>query len=82
MTQLDLLFHYEVAPSPSALLAFNKIRDVYGVRRLELRERDKSIRIEFDATRLSAAVIQQLLRRADINVAESLPPTSEADQPI
>jgi hypothetical protein len=80
MTQLDVLYRYEHAPTQSALLALNKIRDVYGVRRVELRESDKSIRIEYDASRLTAAVIQQLLRRADINLVETLPSISQPEK--
>jgi hypothetical protein len=80
MTQLEVVYHYGVAPSQSALLALNKIRDVYGVRRMELRESDKIIRIEYDASRLTAAVIQQLLRRADINLVETLPSISQSEE--
>jgi hypothetical protein len=71
MTQLDILYRYGVAPTQSTLLALSKVRDVYGVRCIELRETDKTVRVEFDASRLTAAVVQQLLRRAGIDIVET-----------
>lgn len=82
MTQLDLLFRYDVAPSERALLALSKARNVYGVRCVEVREADKTLRVEYDATRLNGAVIQQLLRRAGIDIVETVariePPAAPA----
>jgi len=73
MTQLDVLYRYGAVPSEAAVLAVSKVRDVYGVRRLDFRESDKTVRIEYDATRLTEPVIHQLLRRAGLDIVERVP---------
>jgi len=73
MTQLDVLYRYGVAPSEAAVLAVSKIREVYGVRHLEFNEREKTVRVEYDASRLTEPVIHQLLRRAGLEIVETLP---------
>jgi hypothetical protein len=73
MTQLDVLYRYGAVPSEQALLALSKVRDVYGVRRVEVREADKTVRVEYDASRLSGTVIHQLLRRAGFDIVETVP---------
>jgi copper chaperone CopZ len=71
MTQLDVLYRYGSAPSEQALLALSKVRDVYGVRRVEVRESDKTVRVEYDASRLNGALIHQLLCRAGLDIVET-----------
>jgi hypothetical protein len=73
MTQLDVLYRYGVPPSEAAVQAIARLREVYGVRKLELSEAEKTVRIEYDATRLTEPVIHQLLRRAGLDVVEALP---------
>jgi copper chaperone CopZ len=73
MTQLDVLYRYGVPPTEAGMLAMARIREVYGVRRLEFSEAEKTVRIEYDATRLNEAVIHQLLRRAGLDIVEKMP---------
>ena len=73
MTQLDVLYRYGVPPSESAILAMARVREVYGVRRMDLDEADKTVRVEYDATRLTEPVIHQLLRRAGLDIVETVP---------
>jgi hypothetical protein len=73
MTQLDVLYRYGAAPTEAAILAIAKIREVYGVRRIDFREAEKTVRIEYDATRLTEPVIRQLLRRAGLDIVETVP---------
>jgi hypothetical protein len=73
MTQLDVLYRYGVLPTESATLAMAKIREVYGIRRMDLDETKKTVRVEYDATRLTEPVIHQLLRRAGLDIVERLP---------
>ena len=54
--------------------AMAKVRDVYGVRRMEFNEAEKTVRVEYDASRLSGPVIHQLLRRAGLDIVETVPP--------
>jgi hypothetical protein len=73
MTQLDVLYRYGTPPSESALLAISRVREVYGVRKLTLDESAHTVRIEYDATRLTGPVIHQLLRRAGLDIVETMP---------
>jgi hypothetical protein len=72
MTQLDVLYRYGSQPSERAVLALSKVRDVYGVRRMGLDEAAKTVRVEYDASRLTEAVIHQLLRRAGLDIVETV----------
>ncbi len=73
MTQLDVLYRYGAAPTESATLAMAKVREVYGVRRMEVDEVKKTVRVEYDASRLTEPVIHQLLRRAGLDIVETMP---------
>ncbi len=73
MTQLDVLYRYHVPPTEAATMAIARLREVYGIRRLELRETEKTVRIEYDASRLTEPVIHQLLRRAGLDIVEEVP---------
>jgi len=73
MTQLEVLYRYEHHPTEAAMFALGNAREVYGIRRIKLDEEWKTIRVEYDATRLNKQVVQQLLRRAGISVVEELP---------
>ena len=72
MTQLDVLYRYGVPPTEQAMLALSKVRDVYGIRHLAFDERAKTVRVEYDASRLNGAVIHQLLRRAGLDIVETV----------
>ncbi|MBS1823232.1 MAG: hypothetical protein JST61_14885 [Acidobacteria bacterium] len=73
MTQLDVLYRYGIPPAEAAALAIARTREVYGVRRVTLDEAEKTVRVEYDATRLNEAMILQLLRRAGLDIVERLP---------
>jgi hypothetical protein len=73
MTQLDVLYSYGVPPTEAATLAIANLREVYGIRKLHFDEAAKTIRLEYDATRLTEPVIHQLLRRAGLDILEALP---------
>jgi hypothetical protein len=72
MTQLDVLYRYGVPPTERAVLALSNVRDVYGVRRMEFNEGAKTVRVEYDASRLNGAAIHQLLRRAGLDIVETV----------
>jgi hypothetical protein len=73
MTQLDVLYRYGVPPTEAATLALARVREVYGIRHLELNESKKTVRVEYDATRLNEPTIHQLLRRAGLDIVETMP---------
>ncbi len=72
MTQLDVLFRYAEHPSERAIFALGNLNKVYGIRKLQVNEKEKTIRIEFDSTRLTRAIVAQLVRRAGLDVVEEL----------
>jgi hypothetical protein len=73
MTQLDVLYRYGTPPTEAAALAVARIREVYGVRQLTFDGTQKTVRVEYDATRLNEPVIHQLLRRAGLDIVAKLP---------
>jgi copper chaperone CopZ len=72
MTQLDVLYRYGAPPTERTVLALSKVRDVYGVRRMAVDEAAKTVRVEYDASRLTQAVIHQLLRRSGLDIVETV----------
>jgi copper chaperone CopZ len=73
MTNVDVLFRYEQQPSESAMFALGNLKEVYGIRRIEIDQPGKTIRVEYDATRLTQAVVASLLRRGGISLLEEVP---------
>ncbi len=84
MTQLDVMYRYGTSPSEAAMMALGRVREVYGVRRLHFDEAARTVRIEYDATRLTEPIIHGLLRRSGLDVVERvslLPPQPEPVEP-
>ncbi len=63
MTTVDVLYRYGIAPAEFAMIALNNLREVYGIRRIDFSEAEKTVRIEYDATRLNEPTIRGLLAR-------------------
>ena len=72
MTALDVCFRYGIPPGESEMLALKSVREVYGIRAIRFDEKNKTIRVEFDASRLNEATVEALLRRADLDIMERL----------
>ncbi len=72
MTYLDVLFRYGATPGETELRAIDGMREVYGVRRVQFNERERTVRVEFDASRLKADAIAKLLRQAGVDVREQV----------
>ena len=70
MTTVDVVYRYGRIPTEAAVLAIARMREVYGIRRLEFREAEKTVCVEYDSTRLTEQVVQQLLRRGGLDVLE------------
>lgn len=73
MTTVEVLYRYATPPSDHVAMALARTRDVYGIRKLALDTQARTVRIEFDATRLNAATIGKLLLAAGLDLAEELP---------
>ena len=72
MTAVEVAYRYENIPGPMEMRAIDSLRDVYGIRRILFNEKEKTLRVEYDATRLQENVVAALLRRAGINLGEKL----------
>ncbi len=87
-TNLDVLYRYDLHPTESAMVALGKVRGVYGIRKIAFDEQHKTMRVEFDFTRLNRAVVAELLRSAGIDIVEEIPlappapPTPPKEQPV
>lgn len=73
MTTVEILFRYATPPTEAAAFALANTRDVYGIRRLSFDRAARTLRVEYDATRLNAAMVTQLVRGAGLEIAEELP---------
>jgi hypothetical protein len=81
MTTVEVLFRYERHPTEVAMIALGNLREIYGIRRVTVNAAWQTIRVEYDATRLDAPIVGQLLRRAGVSISEELPPLPQLDQP-
>jgi hypothetical protein len=72
MTYLDIAFRYGAAPGENELRAIDTVREVYGVRRVTFDDKERTVRVEFDASRLKADAVAKLLRQAGVDVRERL----------
>jgi hypothetical protein len=72
MTYLDVVYRYGLTPGEREMRAIDGMREVYGVRRVDFNEKDKTVRVEFDASRLKDDGVARLLRLAGIDVKEKL----------
>jgi hypothetical protein len=73
MTNVDVVFRYATPPTEAVSLALANTREVYGIRRLTFDRNANTITVEYDATRLNASVVAQLVRRAGLQIVEEVP---------
>jgi hypothetical protein len=78
MTRLEALFRYAEPPAPQVALALARTRDVYGVHRLIWNHEARTLRVEFDSTRLNAATVAKLLLAAGLELVEEISLVPEA----
>ena len=76
MTTVNVVYRYGAVPAEAATLGLARLKEVYGIRRLAFQESDKTVLVEYDSTRLTEAVIHQLLRRGGLDIIERLPLTT------
>ena len=72
MTTVDVTFRYTRHPTEDTMRAVADLREVYGIRRVRLNQAERTVLVEYDATRLSVANVFQLLRRAGLSVTEEI----------
>ena len=72
MTYLEVVFRYGTVPGATALRAIDGMREVYGVHRVQFNDQERTVRVEFDASRLKSEAVAKLLRQAGVDVREPL----------
>jgi hypothetical protein len=72
MTQLDVAFRYGTPPGETEMLALSRARDVYGIRNMNFDEKERTVRVEYDASRLSDDIVAGILRRAGLDLKEKV----------
>jgi hypothetical protein len=72
MTTLEVAFRYGSVPGEREMRAIDGVREVYGIRKISFNEKDRALRVEFDASRLKEDAVAKLLRQAGIDLREHL----------
>jgi len=70
MTPTDVVFRYGSAPGVREIRALDSVREVYGIRRISFDEKEHTVRVEYDASRLKEDVVASLLRRAGLDIGD------------
>lgn len=70
MTTVDVVYKYGAEPTEAAAMGLARLREVYGIRRVSFDQAAKSVRVEYDSTRLTEPTVQGLLRRGGLDVVE------------
>jgi len=73
MTTVDITYRFAAPPTEQVAMALAHARDVYGIRQLNFDRQARTVRVEFDATRLNAAAVAKLLRNAGLEIEEDVP---------
>ena len=73
MTTVEILFRYATPPTEAVIFALANAREVYGIRRLSFDHAARTLRVEYDATRLNAASVTRLVRQAGLEIAAESP---------
>jgi len=72
MTALDVVFRYGAAPGEAEIRSVAPLRDVYGISRVSFDEKERTVRVEYDASRLKEDTVAALLRRAGFDLQEKV----------
>jgi hypothetical protein len=72
MTYLEVVYRYQTRPGEAALRAIDSVREVYGIQRIQFNEKERTVRVRFDASRLKGDAVAKLLRQAGIDVQDQL----------
>ncbi len=72
MTPVDVYFRCGRTPKEVEMRALDRVREVYGIRRIAFNQKDQTLRVEYDASRLKEDTVAALLRRAGLDVMERM----------
>jgi hypothetical protein len=72
MTYLEIAYRYQTAPGEKEMRAIDRVREVYGIQRVQFDEKESRVRVLFDASRLKEEAVARLLRQAGVDLREKL----------
>lgn len=72
MTYLEVVYRYQTPPGEKEVRAIDSVREVYGIQRIQFNEKERIVRVLFDASRMKEDAVARLLRQAGIDVQEKL----------
>ncbi len=72
MTSVDVVFKYLYAPTEGTMRALDYVREVYGIRKIKFNDAERTVRVEYDATRLNQDTVAALLKRTGLELGEKL----------
>jgi hypothetical protein len=72
MTYLEAAYRYQTPPGEAELRAIDTVREVYGIQRVQFNEKERTVRVLYDASRLHGDAVAKLLRQAGIDVQDQL----------
>ncbi len=72
MTAVDVCFKYGTPPGELEAQALNSAREVYGIRKITFDDKERTVRVEFDASRFTEKTVENLLRRAGLDLKEKV----------
>ena len=72
MTTVDVVFGYGRTPGEGEMRSVSNLREVYGIRGVWFDEKARSVRVEYDATRLNAGAVANLLLGAGLDLRDKV----------
>jgi hypothetical protein len=72
MTYLEAAYRYQTPPGEAELRAIDSVREVYGIQRVRFDEKQRTVHVLYDASRLNSDSVAKLLRQAGIDVQDQL----------
>ena len=72
MTAVDVCFKYGLAPGELEARAINSAREVYGIRKITFDEKQRTVLVEYDATRFSETTVANLLRSSGLDLKSKI----------
>ncbi len=72
MTYLEAAYRYLTPPGETTMRAIDSVREVYGIQRIQFNEKERTVRVLFDASRMKTDSVIKLLRQAGIDVQDQL----------
>ena len=72
MTAVEVSYKYAIPPGENEMRALARVREVYGIRGLRFDEKQRAVKVEYDASRLKEETVEALLRNAGLDLTGKL----------